>query len=68
MILLSDPRAIDIPVADCGEPLAEIVTTATVMLDPRERDEHGAYGRVRTSVLARLRSASWRHRSRVHSV
>ncbi|MEW2289610.1 M15 family metallopeptidase [Streptomyces sp. NPDC047841] len=58
MILLSDPRVIDIPVSDCGEPLAEIATATTVMLDPRERDEHGAYGRVRTGVLARLRAAS----------
>ncbi|MBG7702458.1 hypothetical protein HCJ76_31395 [Streptomyces sp. MC1] len=58
MILLSDPRVFDTPVADCGEPLVQIATTATVLLDPRERDEHGAYGRVRTGVLARLRSAS----------
>lgn len=51
---------IDTLVADCGEPLVEIATTATVTLDPRERDEHGAYGRVRTGVLERLRIASER--------
>lgn len=60
MILLSDPRVIDTPVADCGEPLAEIATVPAVILDPRERDERGAYGRVRTGVLERLRSASER--------
>ncbi|MGW5257637.1 M15 family metallopeptidase [Streptomyces sp. NPDC004012] len=60
MILLSDPRVIGTPVADCGEPLAEIATVPAVKLDPRERDERGAYGRVRIGVLERLRSASER--------
>ncbi|MFE1752568.1 M15 family metallopeptidase [Streptomyces anandii] len=58
MILLSDPRVIDTPVADCGEPLVDISTAPDLILDPRERDEHGAYGRVRAGVLERLRSAS----------
>ncbi|MER7989977.1 M15 family metallopeptidase [Streptomyces noursei] len=60
MILLSDPRVIDTPVADCGEPLAEIATASVITLDPREQDEAGAYGRVRASVLERLGSASER--------
>lgn len=58
MILLSDPQVINIPVQDCGEPLAEIASVPQMALDPRERDEAGAYGRVRTGVLERLRSAS----------
>lgn len=58
MILLSDPRVINIPVRDCGEPLAEIASAQGIALDPRERDEAGAYGRVRISVLERLCSAS----------
>jgi zinc D-Ala-D-Ala dipeptidase len=58
VILLSDPQVTDIPVQDCGEPLAEIASVPQIALDARERDEAGAYGRVRTGVLGRLRSAS----------
>jgi zinc D-Ala-D-Ala dipeptidase len=58
VILLSDPRVISIPVHDCGEPLAEIAPVPEIALDHRERDEAGAYGRVRAGVLDRLRSAS----------
>ncbi|MEV0282286.1 M15 family metallopeptidase [Streptomyces sp. NPDC050610] len=58
MILLSDPKVLNIPVQDCGEPLAEIASVPEIELAPRERDEAGAYGRVRTGVLERLRSAS----------
>ncbi|WP_393073699.1 M15 family metallopeptidase [Streptomyces sp. LN704] len=58
MILLSDPKVIGIPVQDCGEPLAEIASVPVIVLDPRERDEAGAYGRVRIGVLERLSSAS----------
>ncbi|WP_274916859.1 M15 family metallopeptidase [Streptomyces sp. WZ-12] len=58
MVLLSDPRVINIPVFDCGEPLVEIATVPAVTLDPRERDEAGECGRVRAGVLDRLRSAS----------
>jgi len=58
MILLSDPQVINIPVQDCGEPLAEIASAPEIALDLRERDEAGAYGRARIGVLERLRSAS----------
>jgi D-alanyl-D-alanine dipeptidase len=58
MILLSDPRVISVPVHDCGEPLAEIASVPAIKLDPRQRDEAGAYGRVRIGVLERLRPAS----------
>ena len=58
MVLLSDPRVVNIPVLDCGEPLVEIAAVSAVALDPRERDEAGGYGRVRAGVLDRLRSAS----------
>jgi D-alanyl-D-alanine dipeptidase len=58
VILLSDPRLAAISVQDCGEPLAEITSVPEIALDPRERDEAGAYGRVRIGVLGRLRSAS----------
>ncbi|MFJ4366647.1 M15 family metallopeptidase [Streptomyces chartreusis] len=58
MILLSDPRVINIPVQDYGEPLAEIASVPVFVLDPRERDAAGAYGRVRIGVLERLCSAS----------
>ncbi|MFF2936385.1 M15 family metallopeptidase [Streptomyces mirabilis] len=58
MIFLSDPKVINIPVKDCGQPLAEIASVPRIVLDPRERDEAGAYGRVRIGVLERLCSAS----------
>jgi D-alanyl-D-alanine dipeptidase len=58
MILLSDPRVASVPVQDCGEPLAQIASAPGIALDPRERDEAGAYGRARTGVLERLCSAS----------
>jgi D-alanyl-D-alanine dipeptidase len=60
MIRLSDPQVVDIPVQECGEPLAEIASVPAVVLDSRERDAAGAYGRVRIGVLERLRSASER--------
>ncbi|MCO5971620.1 M15 family metallopeptidase [Actinoallomurus soli] len=58
MILLSDPRVLRVPVVECGEPLAEVGTVPRLLLDPRERDAEGAYGRVRMGVLHRLRSAA----------
>ncbi|WP_234366314.1 M15 family metallopeptidase [Streptomyces albireticuli] len=58
MILLSDPRVLALPVRDCGEPLTEITATPGVLLDPRERDAAGAYGRARTGVLNRLQQAA----------
>lgn len=58
MTLLSDPRVLDIPVRDCGEPLVEISSAQAIALDARERDAAGAYGRVRAGVLERLCSAS----------
>ncbi|WP_331767880.1 M15 family metallopeptidase [Embleya sp. NBC_00896] len=58
MILLSDPRVVALPIRDCGEPLVEIASVTAIRLDPRERDEAGAYGRVRAGVLERLRVAA----------
>ncbi|MCE4944129.1 dipeptidase [Streptomyces albulus] len=57
MIVLSDPRVADVPVRDCGEPLAEVAELPRVTLDPGERDPDGAYGRARAGVCARLRTA-----------
>ncbi|WP_308295751.1 M15 family metallopeptidase [Streptomyces odontomachi] len=58
MILLSDPRVHAVPVVECGEPLAEVTGAPELRLDPRERDPEGAYGRMRSGVLARLRRAA----------
>ncbi|MFC5148992.1 M15 family metallopeptidase [Streptomyces aureoversilis] len=58
MILLSDPRVLAVSVQDNGEPLAEITTVPEVLMDHRERDAAGAYGRARTGVLNRLRLAA----------
>jgi zinc D-Ala-D-Ala dipeptidase len=57
-ILLSDPRVASVPVVECGEPLAEVASVGGIVLDHREREETGAYGRVRAGVLDRLRRAS----------
>jgi D-alanyl-D-alanine dipeptidase len=58
VILLSEPRVHAVPVAECGEPLVEVADAPELRLDPRERDAQGAYGRVRSGVLARLRRAA----------
>lgn len=58
MILISDPRVAGVPVRECGEPLVEMAPVEEIVLDPRERDEAGAYGRIRSGVLARLLSAA----------
>ena len=58
MILLADPRVAAVPLRDCGEPLVEVASVASVRLDPRERDPDGAYGRVRLGVLNRLSRAA----------
>ncbi len=58
MILLSDPQVQQIPVLDCAEPLAEVKSVPALVLDTREQDAVGAYGRLRTGVLERLQAAS----------
>ncbi|MEY2245975.1 M15 family metallopeptidase [Streptomyces sp. BF23-18] len=58
MILLSDPRLPEVEVAECGEPLIDISSLSSVQLDTRERDEAGAYSRVRTGIGTRLEAAS----------
>ena len=57
-MVLSDPRLRAVPVEECGEPLAEVTAAPELRLDPRERDPLGAYGRVRSGVLDRLREAA----------
>lgn len=58
LILLSDPRVLRVPVADCGEPLVEMGPVSRLRLDSRERDADGAYGRVRAGVLERSATAA----------
>ncbi|MEU8139506.1 M15 family metallopeptidase [Streptodolium elevatio] len=58
MILLNDPRVRAVDIHDCGEPLVEITGAPGLLLDDRERDPHGSWGRVRTGVLARLCTAA----------
>jgi hypothetical protein len=58
MILLSDPKVINIPVQDCGEPLAEIASVPVIVLDPGNETRQGptaGSGSACSSVCARHR-------------
>lgn len=54
IVLMSDPKIAAIPVVDCGEPLADVRARAAFPVDPRKRDDTGAYAHLREGVLARL--------------
>jgi len=54
-VLISDPKIMDIPVADCGEPLVDLRTALRV--DTRLADGDGSFAKVRSSVADRLVSA-----------
>jgi zinc D-Ala-D-Ala dipeptidase len=55
IVLISDPRVRAIPVADSGEPLAEV--KGRLRLDARMADPEGAYARLRSGLLERLERA-----------
>ncbi|TDV48836.1 M15 family metallopeptidase [Actinophytocola oryzae] len=56
-VLLSDPRVVDLPVQECGEPLVDLRDTGVIRIDTRLADELGAYAHVRLSVADRLVAA-----------
>ncbi|MEV0586043.1 M15 family metallopeptidase [Nonomuraea sp. NPDC050310] len=58
IVLISDPRVAAVPVAESGEPLADV--RGRLRLDTRLADAAGAYAHLRTGLLARLEKAERR--------
>jgi D-alanyl-D-alanine dipeptidase len=55
VLLLSDPRFAAVPMADCGEPLADVrAGDERVLLDEREPNPSGAYPQLSAGTLTRL--------------
>ncbi|MFG1610861.1 M15 family metallopeptidase [Actinoplanes sp. NPDC049265] len=54
IILMSDPKVAAIPVVECGEPLVDLRTVGTLLVDPRLQDPDGAFSHLRAGVLERL--------------
>lgn len=57
IILMADPRVSAVPVRECGEPLIDIRTEGSLLVDPRKKDGSGAFRRLRKSLLERLLEA-----------
>ncbi|MFE0100412.1 M15 family metallopeptidase [Streptomyces sp. NPDC059009] len=58
IILMSDPRIVDIPVRECGEPLVDLRQLPFVDVDDRLADAAGAYAQLREGVAWRLARAA----------
>ncbi|MFD4631052.1 M15 family metallopeptidase [Streptomyces sp. NPDC058284] len=58
IILMSDPRVVDIPVDDCGEGLVDLRHLPFVDVDGRLADPAGAYAQLREGVVWRLARAA----------
>ncbi|WP_329096733.1 M15 family metallopeptidase [Streptomyces sp. NBC_01439] len=57
IVLMSDPRVAAIPVADNGEPLADVRAGGELLLDDRRSDPAYAFAHLRSGVLDRLQQA-----------
>ncbi|MFE0175351.1 M15 family metallopeptidase [Streptomyces sp. NPDC059002] len=58
IILMNDPRVVDIPVHDCGEALVDLRQLPFVDVDDRLADAAGAYAQLREGVAWRLARAA----------
>ncbi|MEV5979495.1 M15 family metallopeptidase [Streptomyces sp. NPDC052114] len=58
IILMNDPRVVDIPVRDCGEALVDLRHLPFVVVDDRLADPAGAYAQLREGVAWRLARAA----------
>ncbi|MEU6127119.1 M15 family metallopeptidase [Streptomyces sp. NPDC047123] len=58
IILMNDPRVVDIPVHDCGEVLVDLRHLPFVDVDDRLADAAGAYAQLREGVTWRLARAA----------
>jgi zinc D-Ala-D-Ala dipeptidase len=54
LLLIADPRVLEIPIADTGEPLVDVRELGGIRVDSRRRDFDGAYAQVRSEVATRL--------------
>ncbi|MEU3402901.1 M15 family metallopeptidase [Streptomyces sp. NPDC006670] len=54
IVLMSDPRVAAMPVADNGEPLADVRASGELLLDDRRSDPAYAFAHLRSGVLDRL--------------
>ncbi|MEU9035048.1 M15 family metallopeptidase [Streptomyces sp. NPDC048352] len=54
IVLMSDPRVTAIPVADNGQPLADVRAGGQLLLDDRRSDPAYAFAHLRSGVLDRL--------------
>jgi D-alanyl-D-alanine dipeptidase len=53
-VLLADPEIAAVGVAECGEPLVDLVADHSLRLDDRKRDGRGTFALLRTGVVQRL--------------
>jgi zinc D-Ala-D-Ala dipeptidase len=54
VVLLADERISAVPVSDCGEPLVDLRTVASVEVDGRQADAGGAYAQAREGAVRLL--------------
>ncbi|WP_329112588.1 M15 family metallopeptidase [Streptomyces sp. NBC_01353] len=55
--LMSDPKVAAVPVEECGERLVDVREEGSLLVDPRKRDDAGAFAHLRAGVLDRLLQA-----------
>jgi D-alanyl-D-alanine dipeptidase len=57
IVLLSDPRILELRVEECGESLVDLRAVGVLRIDPRLADPAGAFAHLRSSVAGRLVAA-----------
>ncbi|GHG13382.1 D-alanyl-D-alanine dipeptidase [Amycolatopsis bullii] len=57
---MADPRVSAVPVRECGEPLIDIRTESSFLVDPRKQADSDAFHHLRKSLLERLLEAQAR--------
>ncbi|HET6704238.1 M15 family metallopeptidase [Amycolatopsis sp.] len=57
IILMADPRVSAVPVRECGEPLIDIRTDGSLLVDLRKQDDSNAFHSLRKGLLERLLEA-----------
>lgn len=55
---MADDRITSIPVEECGEPMIDVATDASIRIDRRASDPEGSFRFVRRGVLDRLHKAA----------
>jgi D-alanyl-D-alanine dipeptidase len=57
-VLIADPEVLEIPIAECGEPLVDLREVDGVGVDPRDAERNPLWSHVREGVAERLVRAS----------